>query len=440
MAFACAWHCQMEHDAYDSDEKLEGELRSLEFLASCGLDGVSDSHPWGGESVKMAALREGDRYELDGRVRRFLDRARELGLKVTQWPTMNNSHPWRAYGEPFRMDRPEWLRGVEGEAHRTRDTNAFRRRQANCLACAPFYEWLQRIIIEDALGAGLYDSWAMDGDFWGTGAYYHNILPVTCLSEGHDHLPGDANYACQRRLEQLTAEVRRHHPGMYIFMCRPAMDLGVWAQRNVDACFTLLESGTAGCNIAAGNEVRTASRIRVHHHFFPHWLDQALLFPSFANPKNVPVWPSAHIDYLMLSGLSCSPNLLLYLPTQTGIPDADRAEIRKWLDWGRANTEYLRVRRDLFDWPGKGRVDGSAHLRGDHGLIFLFNAETADQSGQFALTGESTGFAGTSAVVIVQEYPPSDRQEVCQPGAVVKWPVPARTAVVLRLTPRRDIA
>ncbi len=283
---------------------------------------MTDSHPWGGESAKMAALREGDRYVLGARARRFLERARELGLKVTQWPTMNNTHPWRTYGGPFRMDQPDWLRGVEGEALGGANADNFRRRQANCLACEPFYEWLERIILDDALGTGLYESWCMDGDFWGTGAYFHTTLPVTCLAENHEHLPGDANYACQRRLDRLTAEVRRRYPGAYIVMCRPPMDLGVWAQRNVDACFTLIESGTGGSNIAAGNEVRTASRIRVHHHFFPHWLDWSLLFPSYADPKHVPAWPSAHIDYLMLSALACSPNLLLYLPTKTGIPEA----------------------------------------------------------------------------------------------------------------------
>jgi hypothetical protein len=434
MAFACGWHSQMEQDDYDTPEKIDGDLRSLEFLASCGLDGVSDCHPWGGESRKLAALREGERYELDECSRRFLERARELKLKVVQWPTMNNAHPWRTHGGPFRMDHPEWLRGVEGDALGGANAENFQRRQANCLACDPFYDWLEQIILDDALGTGLYEGWCMDGDFWGTGAYVNTTIPVTCLAENHAHLPGDSNYACQRRLDQLIAEVRRRHPGIYIAMCRPPMDLGVWANRHVDACFTLIESGTGGSNLAAGDEVRTASRIRVHHHFFPHWLDWSLLFPSYAG-EPYPQWPEGHIDYLMLSAMSCSPNLLLYLPTKDGIPDADKAEIRKWLDWGRANVEYLLVRHDLFDWPGKGKVDGSAHLLGDCGLIFLFNSSDQEQVAEFALTPESTGFTGTAPVEIRQDYPASERQEICQPGAVVRWTVPPETAVVLRVQP-----
>ncbi len=76
----------------------------------------------------------------------------------------------------------------------------------------------------------------------------------------------------------------------------------------------------------------------------------------------------------MLSALSSSPNQLYYLPTKTGIPDKDKAEIRKWLDWGRKNVEYLKVRKDLPDWPAPGKVDGSAHIVGDRGLVFLFNS------------------------------------------------------------------
>jgi hypothetical protein len=254
------------------------------------------------------------------------------------------------------------------------------------------------------------------------------------MAENHEHLPGDSNYACQRRLDRLIAEVRRRHPGMYIAMCRPPMDLGVWANRHVDAVFTLIESGTGGSNLAAGDEVRTASRIRVQHHFFPHWMDWSLLFPSYAGAP-YPPWPEGHLDYLMLSALSCSPNLLLYLPTKTGIPAKDKAEIRHWLDWGRENIAYLRVRKDLFDWPAPGRVDGSAHLVGDRGLVFLFNPNEKSMTGEFALTEESIGLSGAGEFSITQEHPAPGRTRTARAGATVRWEVPPKTAMILRVGP-----
>ncbi len=36
---------------------------------------------------------------------------------------------------------------------------------------------------------------------------------------------------------------------------------------------------------------------------------------------------------------------------------------------------------------------------------------------------------------ICQDYPALDRQEVVEPGATVRWPVPAQTALVLKVGP-----
>ncbi len=187
------------------------------------------------------------------------------------------------------------------------------------------------------------------------------------------------------------------------------MDLGVWSLRNADACFTLLESGT-GDNLTAGDQIRHWSRIRVHRDFFPHYLDQPLLFPSREEgPGKPPNWPKGHLDYILLSALSCSPNQLYYLPTKTGIPAADKAEIRKWLDWGRKHAEYLKVRKDLPDWPAVGKVDGSAHVVGDRGLIFFFNPGKKPLDGEFTLSEQSIGLRGQGSFRVRQVYPPSQR-------------------------------
>jgi hypothetical protein len=432
-ALACGWHCQMTQATY-TPESLDADLRALAFLKECGLDGVTDSHPWGGETTQMNQLREGDRYQLGAEVRRFLDSARDLGLIVTQWPTMNNTHPWKAQGGPFRQDRPEWLRGVAGQALGGLNADNYRQRVANCLACEPFFDWLLGIQLE-AVRLGNYRSWCMDGDFWGTGAYYHTTVPVTCTAQNHGHLAGDSNYACQRALDRLIAAIRRSFPEIYIVMCRPPMDLGVWSNRNVDACFTLIETGTGASNLAAGDEIRTASRIRVHHHFFPHTLDWPLLFPSYGNPAASPPWPRGHLDYILLSALSSAPNLLFYLPARTGIPKEDQAEIRTWLDWGRRNEAYLMVRKDLFDWPGAGRVDGSAHVIADRGFLFLFNTSRQMLETEFSMTSQEVGVTNQGHYRIDQEHPSPAPAKTMRYGEKVTWNVPPQSAVLLRIRP-----
>ena len=429
---ACGWHSEMEQGTY-TEQSVAGDMKSLDFLAACGIDWVSDSHPWGGETEKMNALGASSTYEPGPLVRKFLEHSQKVGVKVVMWSSMNKTHAWSGKGRPFRSDKPEWLMDAGAKGPPPNAPPWRKSVKGNCLAHRLFFDWLVRINLEGT-AAGPYKAWAMDGDFFGGGGWYTTVVPVDCQSDQHDHLPGNSNYACQRALGQLTAAVRQRFPETYVFMCRPPMDLGIWSLRNVDACFTLLESGTGTDNLAAGDHIRTWSRVRVQRDFFPHYLDQPLLFPSREKGPGAPVnWPGGHIDYILLSALSSSPNQLYYLPTKTGIPDADKAEIRKWLDWGRKHADYLKVRKDLPDWPAPGKVDGSAHILDNRGFVFLFNSNKQELPGQFALTREGIGLSGQGRFRVTQYYPLSQEERFLGGGAEVRWPVPPQTAVILEI-------
>ena len=90
---------------------------------------------------------------------------------------------------------------------------------------------------------------------------------------------------------------------------------------------------------------------------------------------------------------------------------------------------------DLPDWPAAGKIDGSAHLVGDHGLIFLFNPSTKALTGEFDLTDESIGLKSAGNFRIDQEYPAADRKITSAAGETVRWEIPPTTAVVLRIQP-----
>ena len=424
---ACGWHSEMEHGPY-TELSLAGDMKSLDFLAACGIDWISDSHPWGGETAKMNALGPNDKYELGPQVHSFLEHAQKAGVKVVMWLTMTNTHPWGG-GKAFRADKPEWQIDV---AAADRPADSKNNVNGNCMGNRAFADWLERINLE-GMADGHYPAWAVDGDFFGSGGWFTTVVPLKCRSDKHDHLPGDSNYACQRALAHLFASVRQRYPQAYLFTCRPAQDLGVWSLRNLDVCFTLIECGKAEGNLVDGNEARTASRTRVGRDFLPHYLDQPLLFA--AKGGGPCKWQSEKLDYALLSALASSPNQLFYLPTKSGIPEKDKAEIRKWLDWGRANIAYLKVRKDLPDWPAADKVDGSAHVVGDRGLVFLFNSGKAKLSGEFSLTEESIGLKGEGNFQVSQEYPASARKSVFASGQAVRWEVPAESAVVLRIQP-----
>ena len=50
----------------------------------------------------------------------------------------------------------------------------------------------------------------------------------------------------------------------------------------------------------------------------------------------------------------------------------NRAFLAKWRAWASEHHAFLKVKRDLFDCPGDSAVDGSAHMIGDRGFVFLF--------------------------------------------------------------------
>src|SRR6185437_2174586 len=105
-------------------------------------------------------------------------------------------------------------------------------------------------------------------------------------------------------------------------------------------------------------------------------------------------------------------------------------EIRKWLAWGRKNIEYLQVRKDLPQPPAAGKVDGSAHIAGNKGLVFLFNPNRDALTARFVLDEESIGLTSGARFGVVQSYPPAEMKQLLNLGAEVVWEIPPESSVV----------
>lgn len=445
---ACGWWCEMEHHTYTDEASVEADLRSLDFLVDVGIDWLSDNHPWSGETDKMNALTERDHYRPGPFPQKKYEYARKKGIKTLFWGTMNNTHPWwldKGKGQPFLMHKPEWLVFPQWKDYTyTLYTGTVFpiRAWGNCIANEPFAQWINSLN-QDGLRTDYFSGWAMDGDFVGGQGM---AVPVDCPSAMHDHLAGDSTYACERALTRMTRQVREKYPASFILMCRPAMDLGVFSLEAADAAFTIDETGKptalpgmAGqpVNVIYGDTIRKMSRVRVHHHFFPHYIDQPQVFVATRNaywPQGLD-WPSDKIDYVMLSALSCSPNQIYYLPTKAGIPKADKQTIRQWLDWGRANVDFLQVRTDLPDWPSAGKVDGSAHVIGRRGLLFLFNPNAAPAKAKFVLSTEAIGLSKGERFNVTQSYPAAEISRPAKWEESVEWEVAGQSAYVLKIEP-----
>ena len=438
----CGWWSETFRGPYRTEADAEHDMRSIDFCKDCGIDIVSDGRTWSGDTLKVNALVGDQKLQLSELALTVARYARQKGIRWVFWPTMGHSDPWTDRGGQLRLDKPEWKMIHEEPDH-------VRSKPASCFGCGPFYDWSITIQLA-AMNAGQYGAWCMDGDFYGGagfgGGRSNSVHPARCHSKVHDHVTPDVDYVCQRNLTELARLMRRRDPEVYMLYCRPPMDLGVWALRHVDASFTVNEwarleglpgMGPQPVNVLLGDKIRHWSRIRVHHHFFPHYLDSPQVF---AAPKSMTQWKgidwqSDHIDYIMLSALSSSPNQTYYLPSQAGVPAEDRRRIKKWLDWARRNIEYIMVRKDLSDWPAAGTVDGSAHFVEDRGFVFLFNPNKTSLYGEFALTEGSVGLKRKGAFCVTQDYPVSDQTAKASYGETIRWLVPRETAVVVRVEP-----
>lgn len=440
----CGWWSETFRGQYRNPADAEHDMRSIDFAADCGIDIISDGRCWSGETATINALKGDEPFRLAQLPLKVADYARRKGMRWVFWPTMGNSDPWSGRGAQLRRDMPEWTMIHEG-ADRANS------KPAACFGHKPFYDWLIRVNLA-AMDAGHYGGWCMDGDFaggagWGGGPG-GSVHPARCHSKLHDHISPDIDYRCQRNLTDMAGLMRSRYPDVYLFYCRPPMDLGIWALRHVDASFTVNEwaqleglpgMGSQPVNVLLGDKIRHWSRIRVHHHFFPHYLDSPQVF---AAPKSMTHyskgkgWRSDHIDYIMLSALSSSPNQTYYLPSQAGIPAEDKQKIKKWLDWGRKNIDYIMVRKDLPDWPAVGKVDGSAHIVRDRGYVFLFNPNPKALEASFPLA-PSIGLARAKRFQARSVHPAEQAKKAAAFGQKLTWRVPAQSVVVLEIAPQQ---
>ncbi len=423
---------------FEDRKELEKLKRIADFAAECGIEYFDDYLPWSGEFKAVDALTDDKQLEICAWNRELLAYAAQRGLKPIIWSTMNNVLPWRERPRPaFRADKPDWrVKYLAAWPHQE---------EANCMGVNQYQHWLTAFVV-DRMARGGYRGFSLDGDFAGGGGWFTaSCVPAQCEAGGHDHVPGEAQYACQRAVARHLAAVRTRYPKAFLWLMRPMMDLGVWTYQNGDAVFTILENGDVENltgvvgqprNITFGDKIRVWARIRRDQHFCPHYLDQAQLFPGVDGCGGVRFpWDGAKLDYLMLSAISTTPNQCYFTGPIASIPSSDRAVIRRWLDWSRQHAAYLMVRKDLPDGPRTGAVDGSAHMVGDRGVVFLFNPNNKALAGEFGLTEDSIGLTGQGDFEVIQEYPRADRRAKVAAGQAVHWDVPAESAVMLWVRP-----
>ncbi len=162
-------------------------------------------------------------------------------------------------------------------------------------------------------------------------------------------------------------------------------------------------------------------------------------------------WDYLGWRYSVLSSIAVAGwnNVLNMIPARdsaerANVAEADRAWLRRWLDWTVANREYLRHTRTILGQPAFGKVDGTSAIVGEHGFVFLFNPDARRHDARFTLD-VAIGLADGERYVLRELYPLEGRligkplAGIWRHGDSAEVSLDGGSALVLEITPAAAI-
>ena len=157
-------------------------------------------------------------------------------------------------------------------------------------------------------------------------------------------------------------------------------------------------------------------------------------------------WDVLGWKYSLLSSIGTAPfnHVIDFIPARDveefkALSDEDKAFFRKWLDWTDENARYLHALRPIIGPPMAGRVDGTAAVVEDRGLVFLFNPNPGPRDVRFKLD-RSIGLVKGDRLMIKEIYPEEGRlvgsaEGLWAYGGEVALTLPGREAAVYEVFP-----
>jgi len=157
-------------------------------------------------------------------------------------------------------------------------------------------------------------------------------------------------------------------------------------------------------------------------------------------------WDVLGWKYSLLSSIGTAPfhHVINFIPARdteefAALSEEDKAWFRKWLDWTDENARYLHALRPIIGPPMAGRVDGTAAIVEDRGLLFLFNPNPGPKEARFKLDA-TIGLVKGDKLMIKELYPEEGRlvgsaEGLWAHGSEVALTLPGREAAVYEVFP-----
>jgi hypothetical protein len=157
-------------------------------------------------------------------------------------------------------------------------------------------------------------------------------------------------------------------------------------------------------------------------------------------------WDYLGWKYSLLSSIATAPfhHVVNFIPARdaeefAALSENDKAWFRKWLDWTDENARFLHALRPIIGPPMAGRVDGTAAIVEDRGIVFLFNPNPDRKEARFKLDA-SIGLVKGERFMVKELFPEEGRliassEGLWAHGSEVVLPLAGRDAAVLEVFP-----
>lgn len=325
----------------------------------------------------------------------------EKGVHITTFSTPNNAY----------ANYPEWL-GVDenGEPYKYFGTTL------SCPACKDYmdhhFEMLCSVIDTYSPRMFFFDGRWMS--FREIACGYPSIGEDPCFSENHGHLPGHSRYMEWKNIEDFKRRLRERYPNMCLEQYYGLKRGGTWA-------LSYLNSDENYYEVANPDDLR-----------FQAWHNETDRFrPTYMHFANLMANTLDEFKYAMIATISTSSYCQIASAFHL-LRESDEAVefFKKWRGWASDNAAYLRHKENLFGCPGDVKIDGSAHILGGEGWVFLFNTMDTDEVAELELS-EIYGLDGVSYKA--EQLYPAEAEYVATEG-IINIPVKSHNAVIVRLT------
>ena len=432
-------------NSYWSRPEVRGKTGHREADAFCALfdrvkqsgclDMVIIGSVWVGWAEYLAPCPEiesvGDdaEFTVNEHIERFVSHARRNGVALLGFAEAT------ARVRSYRRDRPDWKYQPGSDARKVL--------RQNCQANDEYAEWFYRFICSAIDTCGL-AGWAWD--------FAWVRRPMACRGERHGHEQGNCEFQQYRNVTAIIGKLRARYPKHYINIYWGLKEAGTWSHRWLNCLENIYEN-----NFPPPPEMTAADDQR-----FQHWYNHNYrFFPTYMNMAQINfteegTWPGTspvkrketgmplrepHL-YSILSALNASTHGCLtdWVDLETdGQADEVFELLRQWKAWASDNMVYLRDRIDLFGQPcRRGGIDGSAHIIGDRGYIFVFNPWTVVKWGSVLLDGMVGLRKGGRFSLDEIGSSPRRRLGVCEGGQAFVFSIPPKSAMLIEVQPSSD--